>query len=327
MRYIVYGAGAVGGVVGAGLYRSDQEVVLVSRGAHLEAIQRDGLRIEEPSEITTLKIPAVAHPHELTFSESDVVLLAMKSQDTLGALAELSKVAPVSTPIFCVQNGVENERAAQRFFEHVYGVCVVGGSAFLEPGCVMAESGPVFGSLDIGRYPYGLDATVDLVIDNLSTNWVTFARDRVMEWKYTKLLRNLVLAVQALCGANMRQGEFFKIVRAEGEACLRAANIDFVDDQRWDEARSLGPEVPLPPSGRVVGGSSWQSLARATGSIETAYLNGEILMLSRIFGVPAPANRLLYELGLKAARTRQPPGQMTEEELFALLRIRGSSSA
>jgi len=118
----------------------------------LDAIRRNGLTLEEPSRTSTLNIPAVAHPGELIISDDDVVLLAMKSQDTLGAISELSKIAPVSTPIVCVQNGVENERVALRFSENVYGVCVVGGSAFLEPGLVMAESGPVFGGLDIGRY-------------------------------------------------------------------------------------------------------------------------------------------------------------------------------
>lgn len=111
-------------------------------------------------------------------------------------------------------------------------------------------------------------------------------------------------------------------MRAEGEACLRAVSIAFVDDQRWNEARSLGPEAPLPPTGRVIGGSSWQSFAQPTGSIETAFLNGKILALSRIFGIEASGNALLYDLGLDAARTRQPLGQMNEKKLFALLDVR-----
>lgn len=309
-----------------GLHRSGHDVVLIARGAHLEAIERSGLTLVDPSGTSTAAIPVVAHPDDLDIAEGDVVMLAMKSQDTLEALRELSRTAPVSTPIACVQNGVENERVALRLFENVYGVCVVGGSAYLEPGVVMAESGPVFGSLDIGRYPTGRDRLVDLFVDHLSPDWVVFARDRVMDWKYTKLLRNLVLAVQALCGANVRQGAFFKLVREEGEACLRAASIAFIDDAAWNEARALGPEVPLAPTGRVIGGSSWQSLARATGSIETAFLNGEILMLSRILGIDAPANELLYDLTLEASRTRQPPGQMTEDDLFALLAKRTLAS-
>ena len=327
MRFIVYGAGAVGGVVGAGLVREGYEVVLIARGDHGATIAAKGLTLTDPTGVRTLSISVVAHPRECTFTDDDVVLLATKSQDTLEALTELSKVAPVTTTVVCVQNGVENERVALRFFSNVYGICVVGGTAYLEPGAVMAESGPIFGSLDIGRYPEGIDDRCREISAALSGSWVMFPRERVMEWKYTKMLRNIVLAVQALCGANMRQGKFFDLARAEGEACLRAAGIPFVDDATWAEARIGGPEVPLPPGGRTIGGSSWQSLARGTGSIESAYINGEILLLSRVYGVAAPANELLYELGVTAAATGQAPGTMSEEELFTLLAARNSTRA
>lgn len=322
MRYVIYGAGAVGGVVGAGLARDGHDVVLIARGAHGEVIASQGLTVEDPTGSFTLDVPVVAHPQEIAFRDGDVVMLAMKSQDTLAALTALSACAPINTPIVCVQNGVENERVALRFFEHVYGVCVVGGTSYLTPGVVSAESGPIFGSLDIGRYPDGVDALTSRIAADLRSSWAVFERERVMEWKYTKLHRNLVLAIQALCGANMRQGTFFDIVRAEGEACLRAASIPFIDDSTWNAARSQGPEVPLPPEGRTIGGSSWQSLARNTGTIETAFVNGEILLLARTFGVAVPANTILYEAGLRAALNRLQPGSMSEEELFAMLRAR-----
>lgn len=325
MRYIVYGAGAVGGIVGAGLHRSGHEVVLIARGAHHDAIASGGLVVVDPTGTNTYDLPVVAHPRELAIGEGDMVLLAMKSQDTLFAITELAASVPSTTPIACVQNGVENERLALRFFENVIGVCVVGGSAYLEPGRVLAESGPVFGSLDIGRYPMGLDDGVHTFAEDLGNSWVVFERDRVMEWKYTKLLRNLANVIQALCGANVQQGPFYDLVRAEGEACLRAAGISFVDDDAWAMARALGPAVPLPPGGRSVGGSSWQSLARKTGSIETAFINGEIIRLARTHGLRAPANALLYELGLKASVARDGPGMMTEAELFIALESAASS--
>ena len=46
MRFVVYGAGAIGGVIGARLHQHGHEVVLIARGAHLEAIRARGLRIE-----------------------------------------------------------------------------------------------------------------------------------------------------------------------------------------------------------------------------------------------------------------------------------------
>lgn len=323
MRFIIYGAGAVGGVMGAGLARAGSEVVLIARGAHRDAIARDGLRLIAPDATVDFAIPVVGGPAEITFGADDVVVLAMKTQDTLDALNVLAASAASTTPVVCAQNGVENERLALRFFENVYGICVVGGTTHLEPGIVAAESGPVFGSLDIGRFPSGLDDQALRISAALEAGgWTMFPRERVMPWKYTKLLRNLVLAVQALCGPNMRQGAFFDLARAEGERCLTAAGIEFVNDAEWGAARALGPAVPLPPGGRTVGGSSWQSLARGTGSIESAYLNGEIILLGRLYGVDTPANEVLYELGLRAAHSGEAPGSMTEDELFAQYALR-----
>ena len=56
------------------------------------------------------------------------------------------------------------------------------------------------------------------------------------------------------------------------------------------------------------GGSSWQSLRRGTGDIETDYLNGEIVLLGRMHGVPTPANELLQRLARELAVTRDAPG-------------------
>ena len=50
-RYVIYGAGAIGGVVGARLHQSGHEVVLIARGAHLEAIQTHGLTLTTGGEV------------------------------------------------------------------------------------------------------------------------------------------------------------------------------------------------------------------------------------------------------------------------------------
>lgn len=59
MRYIIIGAGAVGGTIGARLHEGGHDVVLVARGAHLGALRADGLRFGTPQGTRTLRIPAV----------------------------------------------------------------------------------------------------------------------------------------------------------------------------------------------------------------------------------------------------------------------------
>src|SRR5437588_757257 len=65
MRFVVFGAGAIGGVVGARLHQSGHEVALIARGAHLQAIRRSGLTLETPVERTVLALTAVEDPGEL----------------------------------------------------------------------------------------------------------------------------------------------------------------------------------------------------------------------------------------------------------------------
>ncbi len=67
------------------------------------------------------------------------------------------------------------------------------------------------------------------------------------------------------------------------------------------------------------GGSSWQSLARGTGSIEADLLNGEIVLLGRLHGIDTPVNALIQRVANDLARSRTPPGSLTEDELSAQL--------
>lgn len=314
MRFIVYGAGAVGGVVGGRLAQHGNDVVLIARGAHAKAMQRSGFTIESPDTTSTVNAPVVTHPSELELRAEDVVLLAMKSQDTHDALLALRSVAASSTPIVCLQNGVENERAALRLFENVYGINVMCPAGHLEPGVVQAFSSPVSGILDIGRYPSSADGIAEEVAEALSgASFVSEARGDIMRWKYTKLLMNLGNAVQALCGRAAARGPIGELVREEGRRCLRAAGIDFVSAEE-DRARR-GDLLQVRPIGERErpGGSTWQSLERQTGAIETDYLNGEIVLLGRLHGVPTPANALLQQLAAEAAAARAAPGSLPPE--------------
>ena len=89
MRYIIYGAGGIGGTLGARLHQSGQEVVLIARGAHFEALRDVGLTLKDPHGTVTLPIPAVDHPGDIDWRGDDVVVLTMKGQDTHGALTDL----------------------------------------------------------------------------------------------------------------------------------------------------------------------------------------------------------------------------------------------
>lgn len=318
MRYIVYGLGAIGGTVAAGLVRIGADVAGVARGAHLETIRTDGLRFHTPTESTVVRFPVAEDPAALQPGADDVVILAVKSQDTAGALAALT-AATREVAVACFQNGVANERSAARYFERVLGVVVVCPATHLQSGVVAAHSTPVPALFDVGRYPGGVDDVAEGLVAALSAaGFETRLADDVMRSKHTKLLMNLGNAAEALVGPEARDGRLVRLARREGEECLTAAGIPFAPVEA-DQQRRAGRLGDLRPAGGqpYLGSSTWQSVARGTGSVEADWLNGEIVLVGRTIGFPTPINTELQRRAAWLAASGAPPGSCTEDEILA----------
>jgi 2-dehydropantoate 2-reductase len=323
MRFVVFGAGAVGGVVGARLHQAGHDVALIARGAHLHELQRSGLTLETPSERSVLRIPAAGDPGELgvgTSGTDDVILLATKSQDTAGALDALQSAGAWDVPIVCMQNGVENERLALRRFADVYGAVIMAPTAHLRPGAVEAYGALASGMIDLGRYPAGSDEVAEQVAAALSeSQFHSRVWPDVMRLKYAKLILNLSNAVNALVAVDDRRDELVARVIDEGRAALDAAGIEHRDDGVGDLAGRWAEIGVSDIAGRQRAGSStWQSLARGTGAVETDYLNGEIVLVGRLHDVPTPVNAALCRLAAEQARGGAAPGELSVDDILAV---------
>jgi len=230
------------------------------------------------------------------------------------------EVAPPSIGVVCAQNGVENERLALRHFSHVYAMCVMCPATHLEPGVVLASSTPVTGLLDLGCYPSGVDDRArDIAAALEKSTFESVPRADIMRWKYTKLLMNLGNSAEALCGHVEGLGDVVRLARSEGAEVLRVAGIDAASREEDQERRgNRMQQKPIAGAPRG-GGSSWQSLQRGTGHIETDYLNGEIVLLGRFHNVDTPVNALLQRLANDAARKGAQPGSITPEAILGML--------
>ena len=320
------GAGAVGGSIGAALFAAGREVVLVARGAHHDAIAARGLSFVTPAGTASLPIPVVGGPHEIDLRRDDVLLLAVKVQDSVDALDQWSgrPVAGGGTagsvlPLLCAQNGVEGERIALRRFAQVYGVCVMLPGTYLSAGEITSYGDPMIGVLTIGWYPAGVDDLVRRICADLEASRIGgHPSESVMRWKYTKLLANLGNALEAISGPieSKAAEALLRRARDEGESVLRAAGIDFASDDEDARVRRRMHLVDIPghPHG---GGSTWQSMTRGTGSVETDYLSGEIVLLGRLHGVATPVNETLRRVAWELSRQGRGPAAMTVEELRA----------
>jgi 2-dehydropantoate 2-reductase len=321
LRYVVYGAGAIGGTVGARLFQSGHDVLLIARGPHHDAIAARGLTLETPEERVTLEIPVAPDPAHAAIEPGDVVLLTVKGQDTASALDALRAAAGTGVAVVCMQNGVENERVALRRFPCTYGGLVMLPATHLEPGVVQAFGTTLTGSLDVGVYPNGVDEVCAAVCSALAASrFESTPREDIMRFKHAKLIANLSNAIQVVCGHDADADELVERAASEGRAVLRAAGIEYevadVDDisgrwKRWG-VRPIGDRPRQ-------GGSTWQSVMRGTGQVEVDYLNGEIALRGRLLATPTPVNERLQELAWQTVREGRQPGWLTPADVLARL--------
>lgn len=331
-RYVIVGAGAIGGAIGGRLAHAGLDAVLVARGEHLAALRSTGLRLRTPDEDVTVPVHAVGGPQELELTPDDVLVVATKTQQAPDALTTWAD-APVHDggrvvgtagerlPVLMALNGVASETMALRYFARVYGVCVWMPAVHLTPGEVIVRGAPRSGMLHVGRVPARTDERDAALLAQVQRDWTAANYDvplpeDVMPWKYRKLISNLGNVFQALVHGNGDTGPLVAQAEAEARAVLAGAGIAVTDDESERAARSAGFTMrPVPGVPDDVGGSTWQSLTRGTGNVETDYLNGEIALVAHRTGQPAPVNARLAVLARQAAANGTRPGAMSADEL------------
>lgn len=321
MRIIIYGAGGVGCVIGGHLALKGHDVLLIGRPGHVNEINRNGLSLVTPGGVHELKIPAVTHPDQIDFKQDDVVFLCMKGQDTEKALQELSALTD-KIPVFCVQNGVRNEETASEYFEIVYGVMVRVGAIYLKDGEVMARRDPP-GWLVMGRYPDGADELLEPVSSALrDAGFPVMITPDVMSYKWGKLMGNLANSIIAITNAGRKEiGELAGPVRGELNKLLIEAGIKCIPGKQLEEEWPV-MKIPIRASLDVEAhSSSWQSLKRKQGTVETEFMNGEAVRLAKKLGKEAPLNEKLVQIMQEMAANGEEPGKYSIDELARELGI------
>jgi 2-dehydropantoate 2-reductase len=334
-RYIILGAGAVGGTLGGRLALAGCEVVLVARGDHLDALREGGLRLRTPDEDVTQQLTAISGPEEVQLDVDDILILATKAHQANDMLHRWTDSpvhhggAAVGTageqlPIFVALNGVAGEAFAHRYFRRVYAVCVWMPVVHLAPGEVIIRSTPRSGILHLGRVPSTAkdhdQVLASTATDLAAANFDVPLPDDVMAWKYRKLISNIGNVFQALVARNGDWRSLVASAEAEARRVLDAVGIRYISEAEEAAARDAGFTMrPVPGVSESIGGSTWQSLQRATGNIETDYLNGEIVMIAHQAGLEAPINQRLATLGRRAAASGAKPGDISAEQLADLL--------
>jgi 2-dehydropantoate 2-reductase len=320
MRIVIFGAGAVGSVLGGRLSQGGADVVLVARPAHVDAINANGLLLRDGASEVRIQVPAVKSLRELTAGPHDVVLITAKTQDVGPIHDEISAWNPHAA-VVCGTNGVEHERMALRRFENVYGMVIQLPSTFETPGEVVALCSPTNAIVDVGRYPRGIDDVAQKISDafDAAPNVLCEADADVMVKKSGKILLNLGNSAEAAVGLSGRGQPVVAAAQEEAKRVYEAANVqwevaDSDERSRYNE-RVKTMQFVFPEGQTFLGGSTWQGLAKGSTSVETDYFNGEIALLGRLHGVPTPINNFLQQLARDLATSGAGPASMTPEEL------------
>ena len=328
MRFIVYGAGGIGSIIGGHLFRTGKDVVLVGNGQHVDKIREAGLRLLMPDETYTLKIPVCKTADELaSFKEDDVVILSAKSQHTATCLGQLKNAgAPRSLPIVCAQNSIVNEPSTTRVFDNVYGAVLNMPAIFLTPGEVIHPITGNGGFIEVGRYPIGSDELSRRVVHALlEAGFACKVNDHVMRTKGAKTLLNLNNALEAITDAKGDAIAYNRAARAEAEQVWRRAGIEWEDFNEYEKrSRTIRGTNKMPKGyeGDTKRSSTWQSLVKGTGNIEAEAINGDIVKLGRALGIDTPYNETLWQVAEDMAKKGEKPGRYTVEELTKMVTSR-----
>ncbi|HWI28555.1 MAG TPA: 2-dehydropantoate 2-reductase [Stellaceae bacterium] len=104
MKICVYGAGAIGGYLGVLLKQGGADVSVIARGAHLEAIRRNGLKLVLGDDQKVARLPATSDPAEL--GPQDYVIIALKAHQAWEVADQMAPLLGPNTAVVTAQNGI-----------------------------------------------------------------------------------------------------------------------------------------------------------------------------------------------------------------------------
>ncbi len=283
------GAGAVGCYYGGMLARAGNEVVLVARPQHVEAIRREGLRMETRSFDERVRLAASTEPSAVR--GADLVLFCVKSMDTEAAGAAIAPHLASDALVLCLQNGVDNaERLRAVLPAHAVAAAVVYvATEMAGPGHVRHHGR---GELVIEPSARSAGAAKVLAAAGVPTE----ISENVRGALWAKLILNCAYnAVSAIAqrpyGENVGSQGIADVMRDVVDECMAVARADGVQVPGDIDAavRRIAETMPAQFS------STAQDLARGKPS-EIDYLNGLVVRRGQALGIATPVNRALWAL-------------------------------
>lgn len=293
MRVLVVGAGGVGGYFGAKLARAGTSVTMLARGAHLDAIRRDGLRVR--SDIEGEYVVRVEAADAVGSTPADAVLLCVKSFDTESAVEAIRPAVGPDTAVLSLQNGVDNEEKIDALLGAGH---ALGGAAYVfavieAPGVIAHRFAGriVFGEMDGRPRPRATRLHDAFVAAGVPVELSIDVR-RVLWEKYLLISAQAGMTSITRCSLGVVRDTpetwaMYRRIVEELSAVGRAAGV------------ALAPDVveSILKQAAAIGGHMYSSLHHDLVSgkrLELEALHGHAVRLGERLGVPVPTIFAVY---------------------------------
>ena len=296
MRIAVMGAGSTGGYFGGMLARGGNDVTLIARGAHLDAIRANGLKVVRDDEEFTVQCQATDDPSE--FGPVELLLLCVKTYQSDAAIPLMQPLVGPDTTVLCLQNGVDSYlKAAEVLGE----ATVLQGAAFIEAGMLGPGTVRQTGSLVriILGETNGVETPRCLAIRDafLGSGVPAEVLPDIRAGQWGKFLFSATMAgvtsmAQATLAELMPQPHWRKVVLAclaEIDLVARASGVDLAPDIVADIVNSIEEHLADLQA-------SMHTDLMAGRPLELDALNGAVVRAGIEAGVPTPVNDLIYAM-------------------------------
>jgi 2-dehydropantoate 2-reductase len=307
MRIAIMGAGGIGSCYGGLLARAGNDVTLIARGAHLQALKQNGLQLNCPDESFTVQVPATDDPSEI--GPVDLVLFTVKTNQNSDAIPVMKPLIGNDTTVLTLQNGVESAGEIGQD----YGVDrVLPGAAYIvayvvSPGEVTQHNPEV--RIAFGESGGALSPRAISIRDTLSEASITAdLSDDIAKVIWSKFLFNApVNAMASAARTPPRQ----LMETPEGSASFRTAmqevaNIGQAKGVHLGEA-AIDNAMDFIGTVSITARGSMLTDLDAGRPLELEATVGSVCRIGRQVNVPTPINNLLYALLLPYKDG--PPGE------------------
>jgi 2-dehydropantoate 2-reductase len=290
------GSGGLGGYFGARLASGGADVHFVARGAHLQAMRAEGLRVEGPEPMHVRHVSVTDDP--ATIGVSDIVMLGVKLWDTDAALAQIRPLVGPGTAVISFQNGVLKDQYLRAAYDASN---IMGGVGYVattidRPG-VIRQTGPmqrlIFGEFDGSRSPRAERFLAACLAGGIKAELSSDIQREIWQ-KYVFLvgLSGTTATIRKPIGPireNPQTRAFLLDVMREVVAVGRAQGVDLAPDfaeSRLQFADTVAYDMTA---------SMHHDLERGN-RLEVRWLSGGVVELGLAKGVPTPLNRAISDI-------------------------------